>query len=248
MIRKAILALALLLVVSTASASELGVENVEFESPIYGGETVEKDFKLSWKGETDTVAHINASLEDRSSDTNRLNLSLAENPVIVPAGGETEATLILAADYFVEPENFTVNVEASTNVEKEVEYRGRGSGGGNSIIIDGDSSSEEDSSNETSRLREELNRSESEKERLEDKIEELENNITESSNDSESKEGDDFNDEEEGINIYSLIAMVSGIYLLIAIVSGLVLIIYIVYLYFSRRDDGSKSYEFKVNK
>lgn len=236
--------LAALLLISTASASELGVEEIQFESPVYGGQTVEKDFSLSWNGQTDTVAHINASVEGGSE--NGVNLSLAENPVIVPADGETEATLILSADYFVEPENFTVNVEASTNVEKEVEYRDSDSGGGGgTIVIDSDeeegqseeesNESDEGNSSEIDRLRDRLDESDSENKRLRERIESLENNASKNNSDSAT---DDVEETEQ-----------SYLLLILLLALGLIgFIVYIVFFYFTEDENSGKSFEFKEDK
>jgi len=244
--RLALTGLTALLLVSTASASELGVEEIQFDSPIYGGETVEKDFALSWSGETDTVAHINASIEGGSE--NEVNLSLAENPVIVPADGDKKATLILAADYFVRPENLSINVEASTNVEREteVEYRDSDSGGGGgTIVIDSDKeggqseeeSNESDESNsyEIDRLRDRLNQSDSENQRLRDRIESLENNASENNSDSATDEV------EETEQSYLLLILLLAL--------GLIgFIVYIVFYYFEEDENGEKSFEFKEDK
>ena len=245
--RLVLTALTALLLVSTASASELGVQGIEFDSPVYGGETVEKDFTISWSGETDTVAHINASIEGGSPDG--VNLSLPENPVIVPADGEKDATLLLAADYFVRPENLSINVEASTDVETEteVEYRDSESGDGRTIVIDSDEGqgqeeeegdeSEEGNNTKINRLRERLNQSDSENERLRDRIESLEDNSSENNNQS------DNSNQDENIEDQNL-------YLLLVLALALIgCIVYIVFFYIEESDEnGDESYEFKVNK
>jgi len=128
MIKKALLTATILALVTTATASELQVDEIQINEPIHGGETVEEQVTVSWNGDTDTVAYLQSQVEAENTSVEGFNVSYGNNPLVVPENGQTTTEMIIEADYYLKPDNFTIITEASTEVDKEVQYRDSGGG------------------------------------------------------------------------------------------------------------------------
>lgn len=231
MIRKALIVAAMLSLVATASA-EIQMEDIEFESPVYGGETLERDVIISWTGEQDATVNLNSSL---SPDTDRINLSLSQNQLEISSGGQETITMFLETDYFIQSQSINVSLEASSNVEEVEEEESSSSGGsssGRSYIIEADPDySPEMDEPEVNESETEANDSSNESEQ---DLEEPEGNVSRPENGSDLDSAGD-SDEEGSDYLLPLLAL--G-------VLGTISIVYIVYLY-SRKPENEKEYEFE---
>lgn len=123
MLKKALITATILALVSTATATQLQVEDVNINQPIHGGETLQKDVTVSWSGDTSTVAYLESNVDAENTNVQGIYVSYINNPLVVPSNGETTTSMVIKADYYLKPDNFTITTTASTEVEKEIEYR-----------------------------------------------------------------------------------------------------------------------------
>lgn len=117
--RPTLLVSCLLFFTGGAAASSLTVEPESLDLDLAAGSDVTRELGVSYSGDTSVVGEVDYSVTAESTDTGGLSVEVSPQRFILDPGDTRTVELGVESNHTLKPDNFTVRLNAVTEVETE---------------------------------------------------------------------------------------------------------------------------------